>query len=361
MGFSWGSRDDELLRRPRAPVLTPPELSVATIADELRGVYGLRVRQATFLPLGADLNAAVYRVEVEDAPDGSAYFLKLKRGAFNDLEVMLPAWLHGHATAAAMAALSTTSGALWSTGHGYTWMLYPYFAGEHAFHITLTDTQWVTLGATLRAIHSAALPSDLAARLRRDDYGPRDRDRVRVWDSRITPTTAYADPIAARLAGFWLARRETIRLVVARADELASSLRRRSPPRVLCHGDFPGANILFGARDALAIIDWDAAIFAPKERDLLFAGANISGHWDDAREVALFYRGYGATSPDPQVEAYYRYERIVVDIAEFAAELFGVVGSAENRERSYAHLTAQFAPQRDIALAHRAYARFGPP
>ncbi|HEX9036154.1 MAG TPA: aminoglycoside phosphotransferase family protein [Ktedonobacterales bacterium] len=340
-------------------MLTPPDLAFETIADVLRASYGLRARSATFLPLGADAYAAVFRIAVEDG--GSDYFLKLKRGAFNDLEVALPVWLHGHGAAPVMAAQPAMSGALWVTSDDYTWTLYPFFEGHNAFQSALTDAQWVAVGAALRAIHSAHPPLDVAARLRQDDYGPRDRDRVRVWDARVAVET-FAEPIAARLAAFWRDQRDSLRQVVDRAEELGALLRRRRPQRVLCHGDFHGANMLFGADGALAIVDWDTASFSPPERDLMFAGSMISGRWDDnSREVALFYQGYNQgrepVIPDPTAEAYYRYERIVTDVADFAIELFGVHGSVENRERSYGHFTGQVLPMHDIALADDVYAR----
>ena len=337
-------------------MLTPPDLTFATIATLLRDEYGLRAARATFLPLGADVNAAVYRVEIEDA--GAAYFLKLKRGGFNDLELALPAWLRAHSVTTVMAALPTRAGALWASAHGYTWTLFPYFAGRQAYDLALTDAQWEEIGATLRAIHDAKLPPNLASRLERDDYSPRDRDRLRAWDARIAAET-FANPIAARLAAFWLERRAEILQVVGRAEELAAALRARDLPRVLCHGDYHGWNILVDAHGDLAVVDWDTAIYSLPERDLMFAGANISGQWDDAREVALFYQGYGAPGPDPMAEAYYRYERIVSDLAVDAGEVFDARGGAENREQSYRIFTGQFAPRQDIALAGRAYERLG--
>jgi spectinomycin phosphotransferase len=334
-------------------MLTPPDIATETICAWLRERYSLLIQQVMFLPLGADVNSAVYRIE---AGDGRKYFLKLKRGEFVDLQVTLPAWLHARGLVAVMAPLASGSGDLWSTGHGYTWTLYPFFEGVSVYDAPFTDERWVSLGATLRSIHDAHPPPDIASRLPNDDYAPRYRDAVRAYDQRVD-IEVWDDPIAARLAMFWLAQRETIRLVVARAEELAGELRQRAVPHVLCHGDFHGRNILLGANGALTIVDWDAAIFAPKERDTMFAGTLLSGEWDDTYEVARFYEGYSASGPDPVAEAYYRYERIATDIAEFADQIFGVVGSAENRDRSYHHFTGQFAPQQDFALAHRAYAR----
>src|SRR5262249_30930397 len=80
VGGSWreleasGNNDASLL-----PMLTPPALAADTIIGCLRDAYGLRICRVTFLPIGADVNTAIYRVEAED---GTLYFLKLRRGDF---------------------------------------------------------------------------------------------------------------------------------------------------------------------------------------------------------------------------------------------------------------------------------------
>lgn len=336
-------------------MLTPPaDISTETIAAVLREHYDLSVRQAAFLPLGADLTAAAFRII---ATNDEVYFLKLRRGAFNGLEVSLPAWLHGD-IAAVMAPLATETGALWFADHGYAWTLYPYFSGENAYHASLTDGHWRALGATLRRIHDAQPPADLAAQLPCDKIELRYCDAVRAYDEQLK-TEREQDPLVARLATFWQDQQTEILLVVARAEELVGAVRQRVAPRVLCHGDFHGGNIILGANDTLTIVDWDAAIFAPKERDFVFVGAPLSGHWDDAREVALFFEGYGAPGFDPFADAYYRYERIVTDIALFTNEVLDQSGALADRERSLDFFTGQFTPEQDIALAHRAYARIG--
>lgn len=337
-------------------MLTPPtDISAETIATALGEHYGFGVREVVFLPLGTDLTATAFRVA---ATNGAAYFLKLRRGAFNSLEVALPAWLHAQGATVVMAPLATETGALWFDNNRYTWTLYPFFLGANAYHAPLTDVHWRTLGATLRRVHDAQPPADLAAQLPRDDYALRYSDAVRAHDERMW-TERWDDPLAARLAAFWQDQRAEILLVVTRAEELGATVRQDAPPQVLCHGDFHGGNIMLGANDTLTIVDWDAAIFAPRERDLMFVGASLSGHWDDAREVALFFEGYGAPGPDLIADAYYRYERIVTDIALFTDEVFDRQGALADRERSLDFFIGQFAPQQDIARAHRAYERIG--
>ena len=58
-----------------------PALDLDEIAACLDAQYDLRVSSVEFLPLGYDLNAAVYKVV---ARDGTAYFLKIRFGPIQE-------------------------------------------------------------------------------------------------------------------------------------------------------------------------------------------------------------------------------------------------------------------------------------
>jgi spectinomycin phosphotransferase len=332
-------------------MLTPPALSDATISGFLRESYGLRIRQVTFLPLGADAYAAVYRV---DAEDGTPYFLKLKRENFAEVAVAVPVFLHARGIQQVMAPLPTVTQRPWASGHGFEWILYPFFESHNAYEAALSDAQWVTLGRSLKAVHTTVLPPALDRLVPREDYSPRWRDIVEEYDQQVE-THAYDDPIAESLVAFWITKRDEIRAMVARAAELGRALRQREVPFVLCHTDLHAWNVLVGAHDELAIVDWDETIFAPKERDLMFVGGGVGAVWDTAREEALFYQGYGATQIDPLALSYYRYERIVADLAAYGTQIFEVQGSAEDREVGVKNVKGQFLPNRVVAIAHRTY------
>ncbi len=50
---------------------------------------------------------------------------------------------------------------------------------------------------------------------------------------------------------------------------------------------------------------------------------------------------------------YYRYERIVADIAAYAEQIFGMQGSVEDREEGLRQLTDQFLPNQVVEIANR--------
>ncbi|HSG16803.1 MAG TPA: hypothetical protein VLE70_10850 [Anaerolineae bacterium] len=50
-------------------------------------------------------------------------------------------------------------------------------------------------------------------------------------------------------------------------------------------------NVLIDAAGAFFIVDWDEAILAPKERDLMSIGGGLMGGWKSPQEEeAWFYR-----------------------------------------------------------------------
>jgi len=120
--------------------------------------------------------------------------------------------------------------------------------------------------------------------------------------------------------------------------------------------DLHARNVLLRSDDELVIIDWDEPILAPKERDLMFVGGGVGGIWNDPREADRFYKGCGPAEIDAVALAYYRYERIVADLAAYGERLFGTHGSPEDWELSLRKVMDVFSPNNVIEIAHRTYA-----
>jgi spectinomycin phosphotransferase len=186
-----------------------------------------------------------------------------------------------------------------------------------------------------------------------EDYSPRWRTSVKAFHKQVRQGR-YADPIAASFAAFWMTKRDEIWRIVERAEQLAQALQNRAVRLAVCHSDLHGRNVLVGADDDLAIVDWDEPILAPKERDLMFIGGGVGGIWNNDQEAAWFYQGYGQTEIDPVTLSYYRYERIMVDIALCSEQIFGMQGSLEDRQKSL-KLENQFLPNNVVEIAHRTY------
>jgi spectinomycin phosphotransferase len=109
----------------------------------------------------------------------------------------------------------------------------------------------------------------------------------------------------------------------------------------------------------LYLVDWDNPILAPKERDLMFFGAGMSADWPGGREEALFYQGYGETAVTHEALVYYRYERIIQDIAEFCKQLLLSDAGGDDREQAYAYLTSSFEPGGVLEAAQESERKHG--
>ena len=103
------------------------------------------------------------------------------------------------------------------------------------------------------------------------------------------------------------------------------------------------------------MVDWDTLIFAPKERDLMFIGGGPgdSGYTPQEEET-LFYQGYGPTDIHKIAVAYYRYERIIEDIAIFCEQIFLSDEGGEDRKQALEYLKSNFLPNGAIAKAYQA-------
>jgi spectinomycin phosphotransferase len=301
--------------------------------------------------LGADQNTAVYRIETGDE---TPYFLKLRSGVFDETAVTLPQFLRDQGIRQIITPLTTKTGQLWTRLDGFTAILYPFVDGRNGREVKLSAAQWATFGATLKKLHTLTVPPAIKAHLRQEDYSPRWRERVRMFLERVE-NDMYDDPVALDLAAFLRSRRAEILDLVQRAEQLAESLLEESLEFVLCHADIHASNVLVDGRNALYIVDWDNPMLAPKERDLMFiGGAQGFVGYNAQAEEALFYHGYGHAAINPRELAYYRYERIIEDIALYCEQLLLSNEGGQDRAQSLRYLVSNFLPGGTIEAARRA-------
>ena len=249
-------------------MLEKPDISDQLIISGVQQDYGLRVARLTFLPLGADVNTAAYRLV---SADGTAYFLKLRKGDFDEISIAVSQFLQAQGLRSIIAPLEAITGQRWAGLDDFKMILYPFIDGHNGYEVTLSDRQWLAFGAALKEVHTAHIPPGLASLIPRETYSPRWREMVSTFQAQIEETT-FVDPTAAKLAAFMQARREVINHLVRRAGQLGLALQTRSMDFVLCHCDIHGGNLLIEADSTVYIVDWDNPTFAPKERDLALLG-----------------------------------------------------------------------------------------
>jgi spectinomycin phosphotransferase len=330
-------------------MLEKPDLQDEKIIACLQDEYALLAVQVAFLPLGADPNTAVYRAVAEDE---TPYFVKLRRGVFDETAVTLPKWLSDQGIAQIIAPLATKTEQFWASLDAFTLILYPFVEGHNGYEVDLSDRHWRDFGTALKHIHTAVVPLALMRRIPQEMYSSQWRESVKTFLSRVEDD-AFADPVAIELAAFLQTKRDEILDLVGRAERLARALQARAAEFIVCHSDIHAGNILIDVNDDFYIVDWDNPILAPKERDLMFIGGGqgFSGHTAQEEE-ALFYQGYGQTQIDPIALAYYRYERIIQDIAVYCEQLLLTNEGGEDREQSLRYLISNFLPNGTIEIAY---------
>jgi spectinomycin phosphotransferase len=358
-------------------LLEKPNIPDDRITACLRDAYGLAIAEIAFLPLGVDVNAAVYRAvaddgappaleqspEADSAPGdrftgdcrgakGAAYFVKLRGGPWDDVAVALPRFLRDQGIERIIAPLTTRTGHLWAGLDPFKLILYPFVEGRDGYEVDLPDRCWIEFGAALRHIHTVGLPPVLRSSIPHETYSPQGRETVRTFLDRIE-TDAFDEPVAAKMAAFLRTQRGKVLDLVARAEELAQALQDRPPAFTLCHADLHAGNLLIAA-DAFYLVDWDAPLLAPKEHDLMAIGGGLMGGWrTPEEEERRFYQGYGPTQVDPAAMAYYRYERIVQDISAFCKEIFLTTEGGRDREQALEYLMSSFRPAGVLEIALR--------
>ena len=331
-------------------MLEKPDIQDEQIIGCLRDAYGLHISEINFLPLGADRNTAVYRAV---ADDGSPYFVKLRRDDFNEVSVIIPKLLHDQGVRQVILPILAQSGSLWVLVDGFHLMIYPFVSGRNGYEIPLTDQHWIELGQVLKGLHTAALPPEIAARIPRETYSGQWRTIVKQFQRQVE-TMSFDDPVSAALADLLKAQEPTISTLVRRAERLGEVLQKQPPQFVLCHADIHAANLLIEADSTLHVVDWDTTILAPKERDLMFvAGAQFGDERTPEQEEEIFYEGYGQTEVNAVALAYYRYERIVEDIATYSEEIFLTDPSNQDRAEGVRRVGNNFLPGATIDMAYR--------
>ena len=339
-------------------MLEKPDIQEEKISACLQESYGLHVLRLTFLPLGADVNAAVYRAVAERVADGvtggeRVYFVKLRRGLFDEIAVTLPKFLSDQGIEQIIAPIATTTGRLWATLGDFTMILYPFVEGHNGYEITLSDRHWGALGTALKRIHTAVVPPVLLGRIPQERYSPQWRESVKRFLV-STEGEKYADPVAVKVALLLQTNRAEIENLIARTEQLALALEAQTLEFVVCHADLHAGNVLLTGDDTLSIVDWDNPILAPKERDLMFIGGGLMGNGRTPQEEEiLFYATYGPTSIDWRALAYYRYERIIQDIAAYCEQLLLSDAGGEDREQSFYYLASNFLPDSVLTIAYQ--------
>jgi spectinomycin phosphotransferase len=320
-------------------LLEKPDLPDETLLTCLQQAFNSGISRVEFLPLGADRNTAVYHAWDRQK---TSYFVRLRSGGFDPTGVTLLHFLHQHGVHPIIAPLPARDGRLWAALDEYKVMLYPYIESQNMYETGLSNRQWSAFGQALKRLHRLSPPVELAMRIYREQFAPFYRQSLRACLEQAVAEMPE-EPIAQQCTTLLRQHSAEIRTLIARTERLAAILPGQELPLVLCHADLHAGNLLVEPNGRLHIIDWDEIVLAPKEHDLMYIGGGLLGNWrSPAEEEDLFYQGYGQVAVDPVALAYYRYERIITDLAIYGKELLSDQGSREDREQSFHYMRSNF-------------------
>ncbi|MBV1853667.1 phosphotransferase enzyme family protein [Catellatospora tritici] len=308
-------------------MIDKPGIDEFSLAAEVAATWAVDVADLVFLPVGLDGQAWAYRI---DASDGERYFLKLRRGDFAPAAVLLPGFLRAQGVTQVVAPIDPPAG---GTGHAfgdYRLLLYPFHDGGSLWSRGLTDRQWIEYGEFLGRLHAVSPSAEVAAVLPTETFQSSAGERLRMLSAQ-----AAASEI---LGAFWQRYGADLRRLSDTVDDLAS--RVTAGQHVICHADIHPANMLADGDGPLHVVDWDAPILAPRERDLMFVYSQDFGeHPINAHRAALFRQGYGPLEPDQAMLSYYRSERHLDEVAEFLRSILNPAASPESRANDLHWLT----------------------
>ena len=331
-------------------MLEKPNIQDELIISRLQEEYNLHISSLTFLPIGADIGSIVYRVVAEGA---IVYFLKLRKN-FDEISVRVPLFLQSQGIQEIIPPFKTRSGQGWADFDDYKIILYPFVEGGNGFERILTDRHKRIFGEALKGIHSVRIPPNLQRLIPQETFSPFYRERMKSIQEQVEHQT-FTEPTAAKLAALTKSKREEIKHLIERAETLTAELQSQPLEFVLCHTDIHGGNIIISHTGEFYIVDWDAPLLAPKERDLMFIGGGIDHIWKSKRDEVVFYEGYGETEINIAALAYYRYERIIEDLVAYADQLLLTNEGGADREEGYHRFAGNFEPGETIEIAENTY------
>jgi spectinomycin phosphotransferase len=329
-------------------VLEDPQLDLAELASALRSGYGVEAREYRFIT-GYDFDAATYEVATRG---GGRLFLKVhfSAPAMAPLEVARALSDSGIDVVAPRPTLA--SGLFHAMNAGRYLVLYPYIEGRNAMVAAMTEDHWRTFGTTLRAVHDSPVRDRFADLLPMEDFTLPSSDVVRrALNMARRPEVGSA--AAARLAAFFEDHRGQIEAMLHRAEELRHRVRARRERHCLCHADAHGANVLVAGDGRVLLVDWDGAMLAPRERDLLFVIGSRIANTVEPHEEAWFFDGYGSVEVDREAIVYYRYERIFEDLGVDATSVFAARTDGASAEAQVNLIEGNFGPGGMVEVVER--------
>lgn len=319
------------------------------IKDTISSNYDIDVKYLEPMDYGADSNAE--RFKVLDVRN-NAYFAKVsKELSRQNLELLH--YLNEKLGGCIITPLENQNGELYTVFEDYFIVIYPFVEGKNGFEEALTLSDIKAAGQILKKLHSldaAYLGNEFG--IRKYIHNPGYRNQVRDILN-INEDIKSEDALILNLKEFIRSAADRINKVLNILDGLNDSISDNNSVLSLCHTDIHVGNILKSSDGELYIVDWDQVAIGNIELDLLFFGGGIAGYISNDSEIGSFFSGYGDCSINYSRLAFYRFARVIEDIALFYNEIMDEAIDYENRKRALIYLQSNFNHNETLDCAFR--------
>ena len=259
----------------------PARLTPAALAAVLSDGWGLSAVRSSYLPVGFgghhwDVTGAAGRRWFVTADDLAA---RRQRDAepltevFGRLRAALgvAASVRAHGCPFVVAPAADAAGQpLRRAGEDFSVAVYPYVTGHsYAWGPFSSEEHRLAVLRLLADLHR--VPPGVAPTARTDDFALPCRS---LLDAALAASPAWPDVLGgvagpcARPAAELISGSAVLPALLARYDLLAARARAEGGRRVLTHGEPHPGNTLRADDGRWLLVDWDAALLAPPERDL---------------------------------------------------------------------------------------------
>lgn len=284
-------------------MISEPNILIDDMRQWLIETYPLTVKTLEFMPY----RECAWHYRVVDDTD-AAYILKLSQnglcGSGRISDQTIRAWQALYyefgITQMPPPPLRGTTGAYINMLHDWTAVLVKYIEGTPAYQTALDETHQRLLGTLVARLHRCKLhPRE---RPQPEDFSPRLAPMLRrILDEVQFSTRKYA-PFHLKLLGILHKLAEPLAQKLAEFVRLQKLLQHDAGLHadfVLCHGNPSPGNVIITPDNNVFLINWDAPVFAPRERDLYFlldkpavmlAYQNGVGDYNLRQEVLNFYQ-----------------------------------------------------------------------
>ena len=314
---------------------TQANIDKRQLARWLVTLYEIKPERARFLPYGEC--GWIYHIHTFDA----AYVLKLKQpdlcgGSFTQQIINTHMALYYDYGIRQISAppLRATSGDYINTLGDYDAIVVPYIEGTPAYDMTLSDLHQRKLGSLVATLHRCKLHADerppverfslrFARKLGdifREIQAAEGQSTFNRWQQQTVDALQQAYPKLKKMAAQFAALAKVLRSDADLNDNF-----------VLCHGDPSSGNVIVSPDDNVYLIDWDAPIMAPPERDLFHLR-----QWPMAMDNYQNMMDY--PDMDARVLHYYQLEWDLQEVVEFGERILYGADDAEQDEHDWTEL-----------------------